>query len=208
MLGLNPSIKRVVKKEIGQQRANHSSYAKTNFQFERVVTGWRGTPILDLRLRGNILMTHGQVHQSKQGTTVECRLSSAPKQHGAARSGAEPITRVWSVTAPSLPISRTSSRTWPPGSHRGSLDTHHAEASAEHRAPAALVCVPKRADDRRDRYTCTENVSERATKAWLTGGQDVSRLKSIWTIHLIACSRPSWHRSMSFWYPCNSAWSA
>jgi len=29
----------------------HSPNAKGNFQFERVITGWRGTPVLDLRLK-------------------------------------------------------------------------------------------------------------------------------------------------------------
>ena len=31
--------------------SDHSPYAKGNFQFERVVTGWRATPVLDLRLK-------------------------------------------------------------------------------------------------------------------------------------------------------------
>jgi predicted NodU family carbamoyl transferase len=29
----------------------HSTYAKGNFQFERVVTGWRAQSVLDLRLK-------------------------------------------------------------------------------------------------------------------------------------------------------------
>jgi hypothetical protein len=32
-------------------KGNHSPYAKGNFQFERVVTGWRGRSVLDLRLK-------------------------------------------------------------------------------------------------------------------------------------------------------------
>lgn len=28
---------------------NHAPYAKANFQFERVVTGWRSVPTLDMR---------------------------------------------------------------------------------------------------------------------------------------------------------------
>ena len=36
---------------IGQGWRHHSTYAKGNFQFERVVTGWRATPVLDLRLK-------------------------------------------------------------------------------------------------------------------------------------------------------------
>lgn len=37
--------------QVGQQRAEYSPNAKGNFQFERVVTGWRGTSVLDLRLK-------------------------------------------------------------------------------------------------------------------------------------------------------------
>ena len=34
-----------------QGGVHYSPYAKANFQFERVVTGWRGIPVLDLRLK-------------------------------------------------------------------------------------------------------------------------------------------------------------
>jgi hypothetical protein len=30
---------------------DYAPYTKANFQFERVMTGWRNTPILDLRLK-------------------------------------------------------------------------------------------------------------------------------------------------------------
>ena len=34
------------------RRSGHSTYAKGNFEFERVVTGWRASrPVLDLRLK-------------------------------------------------------------------------------------------------------------------------------------------------------------
>ena len=35
--------------DVRQQRADHSPYAKGNFQFERVVKGWRSIPLLDFR---------------------------------------------------------------------------------------------------------------------------------------------------------------
>ena len=47
----HPSIEGVVQVEIRQQRRNYSPNAKGNFQFERVVTGWRGIRLLDLRLK-------------------------------------------------------------------------------------------------------------------------------------------------------------
>jgi hypothetical protein len=40
-----------MKKDVGEGRRNHSIYAKGNFQFERVVTGWRTQTVLDLRLK-------------------------------------------------------------------------------------------------------------------------------------------------------------
>jgi hypothetical protein len=40
-----------IQQHIRHERREHSPYAKGNFQFERVVTGWRATPILDLRLK-------------------------------------------------------------------------------------------------------------------------------------------------------------
>jgi hypothetical protein len=44
-----PRIERVVQEEIRQQRADYSPNAKGNFQFERVVEGWRSRAVLDLR---------------------------------------------------------------------------------------------------------------------------------------------------------------
>ena len=37
--------------DVGENRRDHAPYTKGNFQFERVVRGWRNTPILDLRLK-------------------------------------------------------------------------------------------------------------------------------------------------------------
>jgi hypothetical protein len=34
---------------VGQQRTKYSPNAKGNFQFDRIVTGWRSTPLLDYR---------------------------------------------------------------------------------------------------------------------------------------------------------------
>ena len=52
MCPCHPEVKRVVHVEIGQDWANHSPYTKGNFEFERVVTGWRGIHlVLDLRLK-------------------------------------------------------------------------------------------------------------------------------------------------------------
>jgi hypothetical protein len=35
--------------DVGEQRAAHAPYAKGNFQFERVIAGWRMQRVLDLR---------------------------------------------------------------------------------------------------------------------------------------------------------------
>jgi len=49
---LYPKIENVMQVNVREQRRNHSPYAKGNFQFEQVVTGWRASsPVLDLRLK-------------------------------------------------------------------------------------------------------------------------------------------------------------
>jgi hypothetical protein len=35
--------------DVGEQRTAHAPYAKGNFQFERVIAGWRMQRVLDLR---------------------------------------------------------------------------------------------------------------------------------------------------------------
>ena len=47
----HPYIKRIMKEEIGKERTNDTPYAKGNFQFERVVTGWRASAVFDVRLK-------------------------------------------------------------------------------------------------------------------------------------------------------------
>jgi hypothetical protein len=49
MHATHPVVKREVQKNIGHQRTDYSPYAKGNFQFERVIAGWRQRPVLDLR---------------------------------------------------------------------------------------------------------------------------------------------------------------
>jgi hypothetical protein len=47
-----PSIQCKVEKQIRQKWAKHSPYTKGNFEFERVVRGWRSSyRVLDLRLK-------------------------------------------------------------------------------------------------------------------------------------------------------------
>jgi hypothetical protein len=52
MVPRHPYVERVVQKEIRQERANYSPYAKGNFSFERVIWDWRTRiAVLDLRLK-------------------------------------------------------------------------------------------------------------------------------------------------------------
>jgi len=37
--------------DVRQQGRNHAPNAKANFQFERLIRGWRGGAVLDLRLK-------------------------------------------------------------------------------------------------------------------------------------------------------------
>jgi hypothetical protein len=46
-----PEVKHIMQVDIREQGRDYSPNAKGNFQFERVVAGWRGTSVLDLRLK-------------------------------------------------------------------------------------------------------------------------------------------------------------
>ena len=46
---LDPEVKHVVEIDVRQLRRYHAPNAKGNFQFERVVVGWRSRAVLDLR---------------------------------------------------------------------------------------------------------------------------------------------------------------
>jgi hypothetical protein len=51
-VALDPFIEYKMKVYVGQERADYSTYAKDNFCFERVISGWRGAlTVLDLRLK-------------------------------------------------------------------------------------------------------------------------------------------------------------
>jgi hypothetical protein len=46
---MDPQVEGVVKIDVRQERRYHSPNAKGNFQFERVVQGWRSLAVVDLR---------------------------------------------------------------------------------------------------------------------------------------------------------------
>ena len=49
---VHPCIEAIVQEQIRENWANYSPYAKGNFCFERVISGWRGAlTVLDLRLK-------------------------------------------------------------------------------------------------------------------------------------------------------------
>jgi hypothetical protein len=47
----SPQVEDKMEINVRQQGRNYSPNAKGNFQFERVITGWRGTPLVDWRLK-------------------------------------------------------------------------------------------------------------------------------------------------------------
>jgi hypothetical protein len=51
-LALYPFVEHELKVYVGQERPDYPTYAKDNFCFERVISGWRGAlTVLDLRLK-------------------------------------------------------------------------------------------------------------------------------------------------------------
>jgi hypothetical protein len=48
---LEPQVEQKVKVDVTQHGRDHAPNAKANFQFERLIRGWRDGPVLDLRLK-------------------------------------------------------------------------------------------------------------------------------------------------------------
>jgi hypothetical protein len=49
---IHPEIEHIVEIDVGKERRDLAAYTKGNFEFERVVRGWRTSyPVLDLRLK-------------------------------------------------------------------------------------------------------------------------------------------------------------
>jgi hypothetical protein len=50
-LHLGKELIKFMQIDVGENRRDYAPHTKGNFQFERVVRGWRKTQILDLRLK-------------------------------------------------------------------------------------------------------------------------------------------------------------
>ncbi len=206
----HPEIERVVEKNIRQNWANHSPYTKGNFEFERVVRGWRSSPqYLTCALRGNTFMTDDSIDQSGQGSAAERRLRhAAAAQYSVARGDAALIARVRPVRTSSVSVSGRSATARPAGRSLRGYGTDHAQASGENSTSLAGVCEKQWADYRSDRDPRVGCVSEYSEKAWLSRAKRAARFKFGLTMCLIACTIQSSPRPTVFWCPFGSALSA
>jgi hypothetical protein len=170
--------------------------------------GEPGTPCLIFVSRSNILMTHGALHQSREGSTLECRSCLTPASCCASRSSAAAVTRVRFVRASSISLPRESLRARSARRSSRGHCTDHVEASAAHGGTATEVREKQRTDHGSNRDRRVACVSTHSKKAWLSRIQKAAHFKSTFPIRLIACSSRSSLRSTIFLCPVASAPSA
>jgi hypothetical protein len=144
-------------------------------------------------------MADGARNQSGKGSAFERRAWSAATSTGARRRSSPAGTRVRSIRASSISLSRESVPTRSPGRNSRDHNTGHFEASATNRGTSAETCEKQRSDyggNRNRRVACLSAYSQ---KAWLRRIPEATHFESISHIHLIACSRRSSRRLTRFW---------
>jgi hypothetical protein len=160
--------------------------------------GEPGTPCLIFVSKGNILMTHGALHQSREGSTLECRSCLTPASSCFTRSGAALVTRVRSVRASSISVRGGSVPARSAGRSPRAYNADHVEASAEHGRTAAEVREKQWPDHWSDRDRRGERVSRCSKKTWLSRAPKAAHCKSTFPIRLIACSSQSSRETLNW----------
>ena len=170
--------------------------------------GEPGTPCLIGVSRSNMLMTHGALHQSREGPTLECRSCLTAASCCTSRSSAALVARVRFVRASSISLP---GRSVPARSTRRSSRGHgadHIEASATYGGTSPEVRKEQRTDHWSNRDRRVACVSTHSKKAWLSRVKKAAHFKSTFAIRLIACSSRNSRRPTIFWCPVASAPSA
>ena len=150
-------------------------------------------------MASDTFMADGARNQSGKGSAFERRAWSAATSTGARRRSSPAVTRVRSIRASSISLSRESV---PARSTRRSSrdhDTRHFEASTTNRGTSAETCEKQRSDYRGNRNRRLACFSAYSQKAWLSRIQQATHFESISHMHLIACSRRSSRRLTRFW---------
>jgi hypothetical protein len=143
-------------------------------------------------------MTGDPIHQSRQGSSAECRLRDVG-QSSLAQGHAAPCAKVRPVRTSSLPVPRASDPSGPAGRSLRGHGADHAQTPDGNGASSSGVCEKQWADDGCDRDPRVGRVSEYSEKAWLSCAQRAARFKFRLTIGLIGCTTRSWRRPTVFW---------
>ena len=153
-------------------------------------------------------MTDDSINQNGQSSAVECCFRHAPAQYAVARGHAVPCARVRSVGTSSLSVPGGGDASEASGRSLRRYGADHAQGSGRNSTSAPGVCKNQRADNRSDRYTRIDCVSEHSEKAWLNRAQRPARFKFTLSICLTACTIRSLRRLTVFWSPPGSVPSA
>ena len=144
-------------------------------------------------------MEDGARHQSGKGSAFERRACSSATSTAARRRSSPASTRVPSIRAASLSLSRESVSARSPCRNSRDHDTGHFEASATNRRTSPEIREKQRCDYRGNRNRRLACFSAYSQKAWLSRIQEATHFESISHMHLIACSRRSSRRLTRFW---------
>ena len=146
-------------------------------------------------------MADGPINQDEQGSAVECCFRHAPAQYAVARGHAVPCARVRSVGTSSLSVPGGGDASEASGRSLRRYGADHAQGSGRNSTSAPGVCKNQRADNRSDRYTRIDCVSEHSEKAWLNRAQRSARFKFALSICLIVCTNQNSFRHTVFLCP-------
>ena len=150
-------------------------------------------------MASDTFMADGARNQSGKGSAFERRAWSAATSTGARRRSSPAVTRVRSLRAASISLSRESVPARSPCRNSRDHNTGHFEASATNRRTSPEIREKQRCDYRGNRNRRLACFSAYSQKAWLSRIQEATHFESILHIHLIACSRRSSRRLTRFW---------
>jgi hypothetical protein len=159
-------------------------------------------------MASDTFMADGARNQSGKGSAFERRAWSAATSTGARRRSSPAVTRVQSIRASSISLSRESVPARSTRRNSRDHDTRHFEASITNRGTSAETCEKRRPDDRGNRNRRLECLSAYSQKARLSRVEKTAHCKSTFPIRLIACSSRSWRRLTRFWFHVANAPSA
>ena len=150
-------------------------------------------------MASDTFMADGARNQSGKGSAFECRAWSAATTTGAPRRSSPAVTRVRSIRAASLSLSRESVPARSTCRNSRDHNTSHFKASATNRRTSPEIREKQRSDYRGNGSRRVACLSAYSQKAWLSRIQEATHFESISHIHLIACSRRSSRRLTRFW---------